>query len=106
MTLYIILAVLLVACILMGRALLKVYGNLMVDVKASNKKLEERARQIVMGATGCSRIESIEALTKAEGHAKLAIFLLLSKEPLENAKKLLAEADGYISQALERLYKK
>lgn len=84
----------------------KVYGNLMVDVKASNRKLEERARQIVMEATGCSRIESIEALTKAEGHAKLAIFLLLSKEPLENAKKLLAEADGYISQALERLYKK
>ena len=84
----------------------KVYSNLMVDVKTSNKKLEERARQIVMEATDCSRVESIEALAKAKGSAKLAIFLLLSKEPLENAEKLLAEADGYISRALERLYKK
>ena len=31
----------------------KVYGNLMVDVKSSNQKLEERARRIVMTATGC-----------------------------------------------------
>ena len=36
----------------------KVYGNLMVDVKSSNQKLEERARRIVMTATGCSRHNS------------------------------------------------
>ncbi len=84
----------------------KVYGNLMVDVKTSNKKLEERARQIVITATGCSRTESMAALSKSEGRAKLAIFLLLSKEPLENAKKLLAEANGSIRHALDKLYKK
>ena len=39
----------------------KVYGNLMVDVKSSNKKLEERARRIVMTATGCSRKAAIDA---------------------------------------------
>ena len=40
----------------------KVYGNLMVDVKASNKKLEERARRIVMTVTGCTRDTAIQAL--------------------------------------------
>ena len=81
----------------------KVFGNLMVDVKTSNKKLEERARRIVMDATGCTRTESVDALEKAHGRAKLAIFLLLSGESVENAKILLAEADGYIARALQNL---
>ena len=32
----------------------KVYGNLMVDVKATNEKLRERAKHIVADATGCT----------------------------------------------------
>ena len=105
MTLYIILTVLLVLCVLMGRALLKVYGNLMVDVKTSNKKLEERARQIVMEATGCTRTEAVQVLEQAQGRAKLAIFLLISQEPLDIAKKLLAEANGNIRLAIEQAQK-
>jgi N-acetylmuramic acid 6-phosphate etherase len=83
----------------------KVYGNLMVDVKASNKKLEERACHIVMESTGCSHNEASEALTTANGSAKLAIFHLLSGEPFDNAKKLLTAADGYIGKALHNLSK-
>jgi len=84
----------------------KVYGNLMIDVKASNKKLEERARSIVMEATGCSRSEAIDALNESDGRAKLAVFLLLTQLPADSAKKILAEANGHIRLALEKLTNK
>lgn len=51
----------------------KVYGNLMVDVKASNKKLAARARRIVRTATGCTDREADLALTKVQGRAREAI---------------------------------
>ena len=75
----------------------------MIDVKASNKKLEERARQIVMEACGCSRSEAVAALEKSNGRAKLAVFLLLSQQPPDIAKKLLDESEGNIRYALEKL---
>ena len=78
----------------------KVYGNLMVDVKSSNAKLEERARRIVMEATGRSRMEAQEALEKASGNAKTAIFMLLANLSVEKAQAQLAAADGYIRRAL------
>ena len=43
----------------------KVYGNLMVDVEATNAKLVERQKNIVMQATECSRDEAEHALNKA-----------------------------------------
>lgn len=54
----------------------KVYGNLMVDVKASNKKLQARAIRIVRTATGCSERVAAETLTKTAGRAREAIDLL------------------------------
>lgn len=51
----------------------KVYGNLMVDVRATNEKLRDRAKRIVMAATGCDESTAIDALNKSEGHAKTAI---------------------------------
>ena len=78
----------------------KVYGNLMIDVKTSNKKLEERARHIVMEATGCSRDDAVTALSKTAGQTKLAVFLLLSQLPLEKARQILTAADGYVGKAL------
>lgn len=79
----------------------KVYGNLMVDVKSSNAKLEERARRIVMEATGRSRAEAEEALAKSAGSAKLAIFMLLANLSVEEARRQLDTADGYIGRALK-----
>ena len=83
----------------------KVYKNLMVDLSTSNKKLEERARRIVMEATDCSRTESIQALSAADGNAKLAIFFLLSGLPIQEARHLLEASDGYIQQAILALHK-
>mgnify|MGYP000865634888 CR=1 FL=1 len=80
----------------------KVYGNLMVDVKSSNAKLTERARHIVMKATGRSLKEAVHALELADGNAKLAIFLLFSGLSPKEARKRLAAADGYIKRALKK----
>ena len=79
----------------------KVYGNLMVDVKSSNKKLEERARRIVMTATGCSRKEAIDALADSKGHAKTAIVMLTKGLPAQEAERRLAENGGIVARALD-----
>lgn len=67
----------------------KVYGNLMVDVKTSNEKLSERAINIVMTATDHLREECIKALKQSDGHAKTAIFMLLTKLSFEESQKIL-----------------
>ena len=58
----------------------KVYGNLMVDVRATNEKLRDRAKRIVIAATGCDEITAVDALNKFEGRAKFAIDFLLREE--------------------------
>ena len=67
----------------------KVYGNLMADLKASNKKLEERALNIVMEITGKSREESTAALKDADGMAKLAAFMLFTGLSAEEGSRIL-----------------
>lgn len=79
----------------------KVYGNLMVDVKSSNHKLEERARRIVMTATGCSRAEAVAALQESQGKAKTAIVMILLHVSAAQAAKKLAAAHGYVADALK-----
>lgn len=83
----------------------KVYGNLMVDVKSSNKKLEERARRIVMTATGCTRTTAIQALEQSQGHAKTAIVMIKNHLSAADAAAALQNADGYLRQALQQAKK-
>lgn len=78
----------------------KVYGNLMVDVKSSNKKLEERARRIVMTATGCSRREAVAALSESQGRAKTAIVMVLLGLSAKEAESRLDAAHGYIAAVI------
>lgn len=54
----------------------KVYGNLMVDVSATNEKLRDRAKRIVIAATNCTEAEAVAALKNCGGHAKSAINFL------------------------------
>lgn len=79
----------------------KVYGNLMVDVKSSNQKLEERAQRIVMTATGCSRQEAVKALAESQGRAKTAIVMILLNLPAKEAEDRLAAAQGYVAAVLK-----
>ena len=78
----------------------KAYQNLMVDVQQTNKKLVVRAQNITMAATGCTREEAAQALDQADGNAKLAIVMLLTKMPVEEAKAKLEAAHGHVRGAL------
>ena len=81
----------------------KVYGNLMVDVQTTNKKLEERARKIVIDATGCSRDRAVELLTETSNNVKLSIFIEMSGLSLEEANKVLVDCNGHIRNALKKI---
>ena len=78
----------------------KVYGNLMVDVEASNKKLEERAIRIVMEGSGCERTEAEKALKGADGHAKLAILMVVADVSASEGKALLERTSGHLAAAI------
>ena len=78
----------------------KVYGNLMVDVKASNEKLYQRAVSIVCTATGAEEDEARAALEKCGYACKPAIVSILLGLTPEEAAAALERADGRIAQVL------
>lgn len=79
----------------------KAFGNLMVDLRASNEKLRARAVRIVAQTTGCSIAEAGEALVDAGHDTKLAIFVRLSGLTPPEAKARLADAGGILRVALD-----
>lgn len=81
----------------------KVYENLMVDVKATNEKLVERSKKIVMEATGASREEAEEKLNETDFDVKLSIFIILSELNKDEAKEILERNNGYIAKALQEV---
>ena len=78
----------------------KTYGNLMVDLSASNAKLTERATRIVMEVAECSRETAEVALKLADGRAKVAILHVLTGKSIADCETLLAENDGRLRAAL------
>lgn len=78
----------------------KVYGNLMADVEATNAKLVERQKRIVMAATECDRATAEQALAACDGHCKTAIVMILAQLSAGGAKALLAQHQGFIRDAL------
>ncbi|MGY3068802.1 N-acetylmuramic acid 6-phosphate etherase [Pantoea agglomerans] len=79
----------------------KVYGNLMVDVEATNQKLVQRQVNIVMQATDCDEATASAALTACGGHSKTAILMVLADLAADEAKALLSQHQGFIRQALQ-----
>lgn len=79
----------------------KVYGNLMVDVEATNQKLVQRQVNIVMQATDCGEATASAALTACGGHCKTAILMVLTDLAADEAKALLSQHQGFIRQALQ-----
>ena len=78
----------------------KAYQNLMVDVVQSNEKLETRAENIVMAATGVERSQARQTIDAAGGKVKLAITMILTGRDVEQATQLLEEAGGRVRDAL------
>lgn len=79
----------------------KVFGNLMVDVRATNEKLVERCRHIVMEATGCEYSRADEVLKETNNDCKLAIIMILLNTDIDTAKKKCDDANGVIRKALD-----
>jgi N-acetylmuramic acid 6-phosphate etherase len=74
----------------------KTYGNLMVDLKATNNKLIDRSQRIVMEVCGVSREEATALLDRAGKSVKLAIVMQKKGVSKEQAERLLAENGGVV----------
>jgi N-acetylmuramic acid 6-phosphate etherase len=84
----------------------KVYSNLMVDVSATNEKLVERRKNIVMQATGADSDEASKLIELSEGNPKLAILIKLTGLDRDEASSLLEKSSGYILKAIDATDKK
>ena len=78
----------------------KVYENLMVDLRATNEKLHDRARRIVATITGLSPIASSELLGRSGGDVKVAIVMHARGVDAADAQKRLVAAGGVLRAAI------
>jgi len=78
----------------------KVFNNLMVDVKATNEKLVERAKRIIMQATDVDYPTAEKYFYDADEDVKLAIVMILTKSDKHTAKEKLLTADGFVKKTL------
>jgi N-acetylmuramic acid 6-phosphate etherase len=78
----------------------KTFGNLMVDVQASNEKLRARARRAVATATAAPEDKVAEAIAAAGGDTKVAIVSLLAGVDAQTARTRLTAAGGVIREAV------
>ena len=74
----------------------KTYGNLMVDLRATNNKLVDRSQRIVMEVTGVSREDATKLIERAGKSVKLAIVMQKKGVSREEAEKLLADNAGVV----------
>lgn len=81
----------------------KVYQNVMVDLQLTNKKLEERAKRIVMILADLEYKEASEYLNKADHHVKTALLMALGNLDKNQAEEELRLNDGFIRKALIKL---
>ena len=84
----------------------KVYENLMIDVHASNVKLKERAKSIVMEITDVTYSEAETVLEQTNYKVKIAIVMILAKAPYEKSLQALKEQKGYVREAIHSLSSK
>jgi N-acetylmuramic acid 6-phosphate etherase len=79
----------------------KTYGNLMVDLRATNTKLLDRSRRIVATLAGVSQEEAESLLGMCGGEVKTAIVVHHHKITPEAARELLTRCGGHLRAALE-----
>lgn len=79
----------------------KVYENLMVDLRATNSKLVDRATRMIVTLTGAPREVAADLLTKADGRVKLAVVMYRRNVDASEATKLLEQAGGTLRKAIE-----
>jgi N-acetylmuramic acid 6-phosphate etherase len=78
----------------------KVYGNLMVDLRASNDKLLDRAIRIVSILCEVDRVRAASLLETSEGDVKVAILMHKKTVDAEVARSMLSSVGGNLRGAL------
>lgn len=81
-------------------ALGKTWGNLMVDLRATNAKLRDRAARILQQQCGLSRDAALQLLDRAKGRVKLALVMALRNLEPGPAQTLLEEHHGFLRPIL------
>jgi N-acetylmuramic acid 6-phosphate etherase len=86
------------AMVLLG----KTYGNLMVDLRATNSKLRARTNRIIRMLTGLGHEAADQLLRDCSGELKTALVSHLGQVPSEEARRRLEHVGGRVRMALER----
>jgi N-acetylmuramic acid 6-phosphate etherase len=76
------------------------YENLMIDLTKTNRKLRDRARRILVEATGRSVSDAEHALRQSEHNLRVALIMLKRRISAENARKALEAAAGDLRRAI------
>ena len=79
----------------------KTFGNLMVDLRATNVKLQDRSERILMEVLDLTREQATELLGCAGGSVKTAIAMYWTDSSADEAARKLQEADGRLTRILE-----
>jgi N-acetylmuramic acid 6-phosphate etherase len=80
----------------------KTFGNLMVDLRASNEKLRDRSQRIIMEVCEVDRDQARELLAAAGGTVKTAIVMHFLGASRDDAERRLADAAGVVRRAIGR----
>ncbi|WP_284139210.1 MULTISPECIES: N-acetylmuramic acid 6-phosphate etherase [unclassified Virgibacillus] len=80
----------------------KVYQNLMVDLKPTNQKLEERSKRIIMDATDVDYETANAYYEKSNHHVKTAIVMILLQCSNVEAQRKIKQANGFVRKALSK----
>jgi N-acetylmuramic acid 6-phosphate etherase len=80
----------------------KTFGNLMVDMRATNDKLKDRSERIVMEICGVDRETARDLLIRANGVVKTAIVMSLLGTDREDAERKLVEQGGVIRRVVSQ----
>jgi N-acetylmuramic acid 6-phosphate etherase len=81
----------------------KVYGNLMVNVQATNKKLRDRTVRIIQEATGANEETARRVGMEAKGDARVAILMLMFNVSREKALDALVQVNDHFGNAVKQL---
>jgi N-acetylmuramic acid 6-phosphate etherase len=79
----------------------KVFGNMMVDLRATNRKLRDRSERILMEMCEIDRPMARGLLDRADGSVKLAIAMYWTGVNADEAKRLLQQSGGRLGELRE-----
>lgn len=79
----------------------KTFGNLMIDLRATNVKLNARAKRIVKAATELAENEAADLLERCGGEVKTAIVSFHTGHSPEDARSLLGRTQGHLRRAIQ-----